>query len=176
MYNSGNYYYLKGPSFQALLLHYEKNEVSMLILLPDDVDGLPALERSLTAANLDKWIASLRYAEEVIVSLPRFNITQQFELNSTLAKLGMKAAFDTDTADFSGITDDKSLVISTAIHKAYIDVDENGTVAAAATAVVMGVGAMPPTIFTADHPFLFLIRENASGAILFMGRVTNPTQ
>jgi serpin B len=181
MHNSGNYYYFNGPSFQALLMPYgknygQKNEVSMLILLPDDVDGLPALERSLTAANLEKWTASLSYAHEVIVSLPRFNITQQFELNSTLEKLGMKAAFDPNAADFSEITGDKSLVISAAINKAYIDVDESGTEAAAATAVVTGVTAMPPTIFTADHPFLFLIRDNQSGGILFMGRVTDPTK
>jgi serpin B len=183
MNNSGHFYYLKGPSFQALQLPYEKDEVSMLILLPDEVGGLPALERSLTAANLEKWTASLAYEEDVIVSMPRFNITQQFELNSTLTKLGLKAAFDAGTADFSGITGDKSLFISAAIHKAYIDVDENGTEAAAATAVVMAATAMaprnpppPPIVFTADHPFLFLIRENATGAILFMGRVTDPTQ
>jgi len=183
MHNSGGYYYFKGPSFQALLLPYDKDEVSMLILLPDSVDGLPALERSLTAANLEKWTASLGYAHEVIVSLPRFKITQQFELNSTLEKLGMKSAFDATTADFSAITGDKSLDISAAIHKAYIDVDENGTEAAAATAVVMMATAMqqrtpppPPIVFTADHPFLLLIRDNASGAILFMGRVTDPAQ
>jgi serpin B len=183
MHNSGGFYYLKGPSFQALLMPYEKDEISMLILLPDSVDGLPALERSLTAANLEKWIAALGYADEVIVSLPRFKITQQFELSSTLEGLGMKTAFDPNSADFSGMTGDKSLVISAAIHKAYIDVDENGTEAAAATAVVMmpaGAAPMqnppPPITFTADHPFLFLIRENASGAILFMGRITDPTQ
>jgi serpin B len=184
MHNSGGYYYLKGPSFQALLLPYEKGEISMLILLPDNVDGLPALERSLTSSNLDKWMASLNYADRVVVSLPRFKITQQFELSSTLEGLGMKTAFDPNSADFSGMTGDKSLVVSAAIHKAYIDVDENGTEAAAATAVVMVMATAmasryappPPIIFTADHPFLFLIRDNASGAILFMGRVTDPTR
>jgi serpin B len=184
MRNSGGYYYLKGPSFQALLLPYEKGEISMLILLPDNVDGLPSLDRSLTSSNLDKWMASLNYADRVVVSLPKFKITQQFELSSTLEGLGMKSAFDPNSADFSGMTGDKSLVISAAIHKAYIDVDENGTEAAAATAVVMEMATAmasqyappPPIIFTADHPFLFLIRENASGAILFMGRVTDPTQ
>jgi serpin B len=183
MHNSGGYYYFKGPSFQALLMRYEKDEISMLILLPDNVDGLPALERALSASNLDKWMASLSYADEVIVSLPRFKITQQFELSSTLEGLGMKTAFDPNGADFSGMTGDKSLVISAAIHKAYIDVDEDGTEAAAATAVIMMPGAAapmrnppPPIIFTADHPFLFLIRENASGAILFMGRITDPTK
>ena len=184
MHNSGGYYYLKGPSFQALLLPYEKDEISMLLLLPDSVDGLPALERSLSAANLDKWTTSLGYQHEVIVSLPRFKITQEFELNSTLEGLGMKTAFDPNSADFSGMTGDRSLVISAAIHKAYIDVDENGTEAAAATAVIMEIATAmapqyappPPVYFTADHPFLFLIRDNASGAILFMGRITDPTK
>ena len=184
MYNSGGYYYLKGPSFQALLMPYEKDEISMLILLPDNVGGLPALEHSLSDGNLQKWMTSLSYEHEVIVSLPRFKITQQFELSSTLESLGMKTAFDPNFADFSGMTGDKSLVISAAIHKAYIDLDENGTEAAAATAVVMEMATAarpmfpppPPIVFTADHPFLFLIRDNASGAILFMGRVTDPTK
>ncbi|HKN22972.1 MAG TPA: serpin family protein [Terracidiphilus sp.] len=184
MHNSGGYYYLKGPSFQALLMPYEKDEISMLILLPDSVDGLSALERSLSAGNLEKWTAALSYEHEVIVSLPRFKMTQQFELSSTLEGMGMKTAFDPNSADFSGMTGDKSLVISAAIHKAYIDVDENGTEAAAATAVVMAMATAmqqrtpppPPIYFTADHPFLFLIRDNASGAILFMGRITDPTK
>jgi len=183
MYNSGSYDYFKGPSFQALLLPYAKNEVSMLVLLPDNTDGLPALERSLTAANLEKWTAALNYADQVFVYLPRFKITQQFELNSALEKLGLQSAFDAGVADFSAITGDKSFSISAAIHKAYIDVDESGTEAAAATAVVMTATAMaprypppPPIVFNADHPFLFLIRDNASGAILFMGRVNDPSQ
>jgi len=184
MHNSGSYYYFKGPSFQALLMPYDKDEVSMLILLPDAIDGLPALEHSLSADNLEKWSGSLGYEHEVIVSLPSFKITQQFELSSTLEGLGMKTAFDPNAADFSAMTGDKSLVISAAIHKAYIDVDENGTEAAAATAVVMEMATAmqsrtpppPPIVFTADHPFLFLIRDNASGAILFMGRVTDPTK
>jgi serpin B len=184
MHNWGGYEYFKGPAFQALLLPYEKGEISMLILLPDDVDGLPALEHSLSAGNLEKWVASLSYAHEVIVSLPRFKIAQQFELSSTLEELGLKSAFDASTADFSAMTGDRSLVISAAIHKAYIDLDENGTEAAAATAVVMEMAMAarpsspppPPIIFTADHPFLFLIRDNESGGILFMGRVTDPTK
>jgi serpin B len=184
MHNWGGYEYFKGPAFQALLLPYEKGEISMLILLPDDVDGLPALEHSLSAGNLEKWVASLSYAHEVIVSLPRFKITQQFELSSTLENLGMKAAFDSNSADFSAMTGNKNLLISAAIHKAYIDLDENGTEAAAATAVVMAMATAvqsrtpppPPIVFTADHPFLFLIRDNESGGILFMGRVVDPTK
>jgi serpin B len=184
MHNSGGYEYFKGPGFKALLLPYEKDEISMLVLLPDNVDGLPALEHSLSAGNLEKWIASLSYAHEVVVSLPRFKITRQFELSSMLEGLGMKTAFDPNAADFSAMTGDRSLVISAAIHKAYIDLDENGTEAAAATAVVVEMATAmpprypppPPIVFTADHPFLFLIRDNKSGGILFMGRVVDPTK
>jgi serpin B len=181
MHEAKGYSYLRGPSFQALELPYMSNELSMIVLLPDAPDGLPALEQSLTAASLKTWIDSLRYEETVIVTFPRFKITRQFELSSTLEALGMTQAFQPGIADFSGITGDKSFSISAAIHKAYIDVDEEGTEAAAATAVMMVGAAMrqgpppPPITFRADHPFLFLIRDNSSGAILFLGRVTDPT-
>lgn len=174
--------YLRGPAFQAIELPYKSNDLSMIVLLPDAPDGLPALEQSLSAANLDKWISSLAYQEKIIVTFPRFKITQQFELSHALESLGMKQAFEPGIADFFGITGDKSFSISSAIHKAYIDVDEEGTEAAAATAVMMVGAAMrqapppPPIIFRADHPFLFLIRDNSSGAILFLGRLTDPTR
>jgi serpin B len=175
--------YFRGPDFQVLELPYKSNELSMVVVLPDSSDGLPTLEKSITAANLEKWTSSLAYQDKIIVTFPRFKITRQFELGSVLESLGMKQAFHGGTADFSGMTGDKSLSISAAIHKAYIDVDETGTEAAAATAVVMSAMAMrpmapppPPIIFRADHPFLFLIRENATGAILFLGRVTDPTK
>jgi serpin B len=172
--------YFHGPNFQALELPYLHNELSMIVLLPDSPDELPALEKSLTAANLDKWISSLSYEETIVVTFPRFKINQQFELSSALEALGMKRAFQAGAADFSAITGDKSFSISAAIHKAYIDVDEQGTEAAAATAVMMVGAAMrqgpppPPIVFRADHPFLFLIRDNGSGAILFIGRLTDP--
>ena len=174
--------YFRGPDFQALELPYKGNELSMIVLLPDAPDGLPALETSLTAATLNKWISSLSYEDKIVVTFPRFKITQQFELSSALEALGMKQAFEAHTADFSAMTGDNSIFISAAIHKAYIDVDEEGTEAAAATAVMMSGMAMrqgpppPPNVFRADHPFLFLIRENSSGAILFLGRLTNPTK
>jgi serpin B len=175
--------YFRGSGFQALELPYLHDELSMIVLLPDSPDGLPALEKSLTAANLDKWISSLAHEQTIIITFPQFKITQQFELSSALEALGIKQAFHPNTADFSGITGDKSFSISAAIHKAYIDVDEQGTEAAAATAVIMLSMAMrpsapppPPIIFRADHPFLFLIRDNSSGAILFLGRLTDPTK
>jgi serpin B len=172
--------YFRGPAFQALELPYLRNELSMIVLLPDSPDGLPTLERSITAANLDKWTSSLSYEERIIVTFPRFKITQQFELSSVLEALGMKQAFQSGTADFSAITGDMTFSISAAIHKAYIDVDEEGTEAAAATAIMMVGSAMrqapppPPIVFRADHPFLFLIRDNSTGA--FLGRLTDPTK
>jgi serpin B len=174
--------YFRGPDFQVIELPYLRNELSMIVLLPDSPDGLPALEKSLTAANLDKWINSLSYEEKIVVTVPRFKITQQFELSSALEALGMRQAFSAGAADFSGMTGDKSFSISAAIHKAYIDVDEEGTEAAAATAVMMVGSAMrqgpppPPIVFRADHPFIFLIRDNSTGAILFLGRLTDPTK
>jgi len=182
MHQSKGGAYFRGPAFQALELPYLRNDLSMIVLLPDDPDGLPALEKSLTAASLNTWINSLSYEERIIVTFPRFKITRQFELSSTLVSLGMKQVFESGIADFSGITGDKSFSISAAIHKAYIDVDEEGTEAAAATAVMMVGAAMrpapppPPIVFRADHPFLFLIRENSTGAILFLGRLTDPTK
>ncbi len=116
------------------------------------------------------------------MTLPKFKLTRQFELQQTLGAMGMPKAFEAGVADFSGMTGNRELVISAVIHKAYIDLDEQGTEAAAATAVVMqralalAPGRNQPPVFRADHPFIFLIRDNRSGSILFMGRVTDPTK
>jgi len=181
MNRNGGYSYYDGGSFQELELPY-RGELSMVVLLPKEMGGLPALEKSFTAENATKWIKKLAPVEKVILSLPRFTMTQQFELNGTLEKMGMPQAFSS-TADFSGMTGKPDFAISAAIHKAYIDVDEQGTEAAAATAIVMRSTAMqrrepepPPIVFDADHPFLFLIRDTDSGAILFLVRVTDPTK
>jgi serpin B len=152
----------------------------MVVLLPNDVAGLAALEHSLTSANLEKWFAEYRAERQAIVTLPKFTMTQKFTLKETLEKLGMKLAFEPGAADFSGMTGKKDLWISDAIHKAFVDVNEEGTEAAAATGLVFRATAMahepPPVTFRADHPFVFMIRDNKSGGILFMGRVTDPTQ
>jgi serpin B len=180
MHRAGGYNFFDGGSFKALEMPYKEGELSMIVLLPNDADGLQALEQSLTPANLHGWTAKLQYARRVILTLPRFTMTQRFELNDVLAALGMKLAFERGKADFSGMTGEPGLWIGSAIHKAFIDVNEEGTEAAAATGISMRAGAAmrepPPTVFRADHPFLFLIRENTSGNILFMGRVTDPTR
>ena len=175
------YNYLKSGNFQVLEIPYKNNELSMIVFLPNDVRGMPAFENSLTASNMQQWLSKLHPASDVILTLPKFKMTRQFTLQDTLGAMGMPSAFDRIAADFSGMTGKRDLFISAVIHKAFVDVNEEGTEAAAATAVVMEMamarrGPPPPSpiVFRADHPFMFLIRDNRSGGILFMGRVTNP--
>jgi serpin B len=172
--------YFNGGTFQAVEIPYKSGELSMIVLLPNDAAGLPALEQSLTAANTQQWFSQLRGGARIILTLPKFKMTQQFQLGNTLASMGMAQAFQKNAADFSGITGKRDFWISAAIHKAYIDVNEEGTEAAAATGIVMRSMAVqreqPPVVFRADHPFLFVIRDNRSSGILFMGRVTDPTK
>lgn len=182
MHRTGSYRYYDGGTFQAVELPYTGNELSMVVFLPKEIAGLPALEKSFTAAAEKEWLEKLAMEDEVILSLPRFKMTQQFELSGVLGTMGMARAFS-NAAEFSGIDGKPDFSISAAIHKAFIDVNEEGTEAAAATAIVMKSMAArvpmpepPPIVFRADHPFLFLIRDDVSGAILFMGRVTDPTK
>jgi serpin B len=180
MHREGGFNYFDGGTFQILEIPYKSAELSMIVLLPNDVGGMFALEQSLTAPNTRQWLGQLRPVPKVIMTLPKFKMTQQFELQDTLGAMGMTLAFDAH-ADLSGMTGNREFSISAAIHKAYIDVNEEGTEAAAATAVVMRsmmarMQQPAPPVFRADHPFIFLIRDNRSGGILFMGRVTDPTR
>ena len=149
----------------------------MIVILPKKADGLADLEKQATSANLAKWTANLR-RQPVQTFLPRFTMTSEFELSKVLEALGMTDAF-TRNADFSGISASAAgkLFISAVIHKAFVDVNEEGTEAAAATAVTMVRSmAMPGNRveFRADHPFLFMIRHEPTGSILFLGHITNP--
>jgi serpin B len=180
MHRQGAYRYLNGGTFQALELPYKGDDLSMVVLLPNETEGLAALEKSMTAKAVNGWIEKLNFAPKVILTLPRFTMTQQFELSGALSEMGMPLAFR-GAADFSGMTGKPEFTISAAIHKAFVDVSETGTEAAAATATVMTATAMrriapepPPIFFRADHPFLFLIRDTKTGGILFMGRVADP--
>jgi serpin B len=176
----GRFNYFNGGTFQALEIPYESGDLSMIVFLPNDAGGLPALEQSLTAASAQQWLGQLRPGSKIILALPKFKMTGQFGLNGALTALGMRQAFEQGVADFSGMTGKRDLWISAAIHKVFVDVNEEGTEAAAATAIVMRSLAVtrkqPPIVFRADHPFIFLIRDNRSGGILFMGRVTDPTK
>lgn len=177
MHRSGELRYVEDEQMQGLELPYEGGDLSMVVLLPKKADGLGDLGRSIAAGALTRWLGALR-TREVEVYLPRFKMTSEFELSAALAAMGMPDAF-TAVADFSGMAGTRDLFISAVIHKAFVDVNEEGTEAAAATAVVM-VKAMrpsaPPVVFRADHPFVFLIRDNRTGAVLFIGRVVRPSE
>ncbi len=162
---------------QVLEMPYAGDDLSMVMLLPRERGGLSELEEKLSAQQLDAWSKELR-TREVVLYVPRFKMTVSFGLGDALKSLGMGDAFSLPPADFSGMTGEKDLFISAVLHKAFVEVNEEGTEAAAATAVVVAataVGQGPP-VFNADHPFLFLIREKQTGAILFMGRVVNPAE
>ena len=174
MNQTAEYKYMQTADFQALELPYVDQELSMIIFLPRKFDALPQFEKTLTTKNLSRWMHKL-HKRKVIVSVPKFKMTKQFGLAGVLGEMGMTDAFS-GKADFSGINGKTDLFISAVIHKAYVDVNEEGTEAAAATAVVVGITSVPPQppVFRADHPFLFLIRDNRSGSILFIGRMMNP--
>ncbi len=176
MNQTGEFRYMEAEDFQALELPYVDNELSMIILLPKETDGLPEFEKKLKLEDFSQWLDGL-HRREVIVSVPKFKTTSQFSLASVLKSMGMADAFLARAADFSGITGSRDLFISAVIHKAYVDVNEEGTEAAAATGVTMRLTSAGPSqtpVFRANHPFLFLIRDNHSGSILFIGRLTNP--
>jgi serpin B len=177
MFQKEKFKYGETEHAQLLELPYKGNDLSMLVVLPKKVDGLPAVEKNLTAANLEKWAALVR-KQEVKTYLPRFKLTEEFQLNSMLAELGMPSAFDDRKADFSGMNGRKDLFISAAVHKAFVDVNEEGTEAAAATGIVVGIRSAPldPKVFRADHPFVFVIRDNRTSSILFIGRIVNPVE
>jgi serpin B len=146
----------------------------MVVLLPKKIDGLAELEKTLTAAKVADWLPKLR-EQEVSVSLPKFKMTSEFSLKDTLSAMGIKQLFNPNGADLSGMNGQRDLFVSAVVHKAYVDVNEEGTEAAAATAVVVTLAAAPAhPEFRADHPFVFLIRDNHSGSVLFLGRVANP--
>ncbi|MBM4039836.1 MAG: serpin family protein [Planctomycetes bacterium] len=181
--------YLETDSFQAVELPYKGDRVSMALFLPKKKDGLPALEKELLKSaaggglgeQTEKLAASRK--QKVFVYLPKWKITWGAkELTPLLKSVGMTEAFTPGKADFSGMNgvkppSDEALFISAVFHKAFVDVNEEGTEAAAATAVAMSGTGLPAPIpvFRADHPFLFLIRETATGQILFIGRVADPT-
>ena len=171
MHQKGKFRVGHGQGVRLLELPYAGDDLSMIVLLPTELDGLADLEHALTVDNLDRWLATL-HEGEVAVFLPRFDLTARFDLSQVLPSMGMPAAFG-GAADFSGITGRKELFISKVVHQAFVDVDEEGTEAAAATGVVMKRTSMPPT-FRADHPFVFLIRHNLTRSIMFAGRVANP--
>ncbi len=176
MHQNGSYPYAEEAGLQALELPYKGNDLSMLVLLPKDVQGLGDLEKTLSADKIAGLRSQLR-SRKAEVYLPKFKLEASFSMKNTLEQLGMKVPF-TAAADFSGMDGQRDLYISAVIHKAFVDVNEEGTEAAAATGVAVRAMALrvepPPAIFRADHPFVFAIIDKQDGTILFLGRVTDP--
>lgn len=168
--------YYGNSSYQALEMDYQGNNISMLVLLPNQT-SLPQMEQALSPAQISN-LSSKLVNQTVDVWLPRFNITQSEDMSDLLQSLGIQDAFNPTTANFSGISAVPGLYISHVYHKAYIQVNESGTVAAAATGVGVAVDVVlnqpPIPQFNANHPFIFFIIDKRTGTILFMGRLANP--
>jgi serine protease inhibitor len=173
MHRIGDYSYAEAEGWQVLELPYQERRLSMLVLLPQTKGALAQEEKGLNPGKLAKLIQEL-HPHKVEVTFPRFEIKGNYSLDSYLKGLGMSAAFGPQ-ADFGGITTQRKLWIDLVLHKAWVKVVEKGTEAAAATGIVMPTAApMPKPLveFKADHPFLFFIRDQETGLILFSGRLS----
>jgi len=168
--------YAAGEGYQVVELPYVNQDVSMLIILPT-LENFGEFERTLDAGRVGEMVQNLE-SKYVALKMPKFGFEASLSLNDKLSEMRMTAAFNPQEADFSGITGDRSLHIDAVLHKAFISVKENGTEAAAATVVVVGTTGIPPepsVEVSIDHPFIFMIRHNNTGSILFLGRVLDPT-
>jgi len=161
---------------QILKMSYKGEDLSMLVLLPKEND-LNSLEKKLSVESLDEWKNTLA-KKQVNVYLPKFKLESSYSLVDNLTQMGMPTVFEAGNADLTGIYETPDLYVTGVFHKAFVSVDEKGTEAAAATGIVVGVTSVGPTpeIFRADHPFIFLIQDERTGSILFLGKVTDPTK
>jgi serpin B len=178
MHQTEPFRFFSDAAVQVLELPYVGEDLSMVVVLPEKVDGLAEVEKTLTPEKLSKWLDRSR-RREVVVALPKFKRTCDFDLSPTLTAMGMPLAFDREKADFSGMCPRNGLYLGAVVHQATVEVTEEGTEAAAATDARNEKKSDRPdpadrVEFKADHPFLFLIRHRSSGSILFLGRVTNP--
>ena len=168
--------YTEDDTVKVLELPYSGNRLSMLVILPKQNHTIDEVEDSLTIEKIREWQSNLN-PREIDVHLPKFKMETKYKLNDVLSTMGMPTAFIPDTADFSGMNGNRELFISHVIHQAYVDVNEEGTEAAAATGITMELSAVPPeNPFVADHPFIFLIVDKETGGILFMGRLSDPSK
>ncbi|XP_074211356.1 serpin B3-like [Camelus bactrianus] len=176
--NTFNFTSLEDMQVKILEIPYKGAELSMMLLLPNEVDGLQKLEDKLTAEKLLEWTSSQNMrTSQVDLHLPRFKVEETYDLKDMLRALGVVDAFNSQKADFSGMTRKNNLVVSKAVHKSFVEVNEEGTEAAAATGISTGIRitSIPRyELFHCDHPFLFFIRHNKTNSILFLGRVSSP--
>jgi serpin B len=175
MRQTDGFRYADMSGLKAVELPYDGYELSMVLLVPD-AGRFEEFEESLDAAVVDDAIGAL-VRTEVALTMPKFKLESSLSLNQALVALGMSDAFSPGVADFSGMDGQRDLFIADVIHKSFVDVDEAGTEAAAATAVVMEATAMPaePVDLSVDRPFIFLIRDIETGTVLFVGRVMDPS-
>ncbi|NXE23728.1 ILEU inhibitor, partial [Ardeotis kori] len=175
--NKFNFGYIPQAKVRVLELPYDGRELSMIILLPDDIEddstGLQKLEKQLTLEKLQEWTEHL-YSTDVRVCLPKFKLEESYDLESDLAALGLLDVFDSGKADLSGMSGARDLFLSKIVHKAFVEVNEEGTEAAAATAGIAMLCLAIEEDFNADHPFLFFIQHNPTQSILFVGRYASP--
>jgi len=168
--------YYKDDEVQAIELPYKNNKLSMIIILPEEIEGWKLIGRILTGERLEVIYKGIQ-VHKINMSIPKFSYESEFKLKQILYSMGMEQAFTND-ADFSGMTAENDLRIDDVIHKAFIEVNETGTEAAAATAVTMALKTALEEEdiiqFIADHPFLYLIIDKSTGGIIFMGRFVNP--
>lgn len=173
-------WYAEVEGFQILEKWYGDGEFSMVMLLPDRADRIPALEAKLTPQTLEAWLARLEGTDAIAIQVPKFRLATEYRLADHLRNMGMIDAFDPRRADFSGMSGGNEFFVGQVCHKAVLDMEEEGTKAAAVTATTMsctGPGDLPPSIlFRADRPFVFIIRHVPSGTILFLGRLINPAE
>lgn len=176
MWQRSDFRYTDDDLVQVLELPYSGSGVSMIVILPKEERTLHEVEQQLSLELFKRWISNLKM-ESVEVYLPKFRIECRLELRTVLMNMGMSDAF-TDAADFSGMDGTKKLKIQNVIHQSFVEVDEKGTEAAAATAVIVGIKASPYgekyVVFKADRPFLFILYDKTHDLILFMGRLSNP--
>jgi len=168
--------YASNPEVQLLQLPYENNEIFMYLMLPKD-NNMGTVESKLDMSYFNTLKTDLT-AEYIDLYLPKFKFEEKYRLKKNLSDMGMPTAFNATGADFTGMTDYPPLFIDKVIHQSFVEVNEEGTEAAAATAVIMtynGTPSIEPTQFKADHPFIFIIEHKESGQILFMGKVENPS-
>ncbi|NQT85955.1 serpin family protein [bacterium] len=179
MQQKGDFRISDQDGFRALEMPYVGDDLSMVIVLPNDMAGLPELEETLTANKISQCLSELRVRRKLRIMIPKFTMRLRSHMEDALIAMGMGVAFS-PAADFSGMCEQERLFIGRVVHEAWIEVDEEGTEAAAATKVENVKKGAPrginPTLFVADHPFLFFIRDRHTGGILFLGRLMNPRE
>jgi serpin B len=187
MHNTAHLYFYRGKTFKMLMLPFRggHDDVEMLVLLPDHINQFSSLEQKLEPSALDAWVGNAE-RKLVEVTLPKFRNTELLHLTAAARALGLAVAFSKHQADFSGIARlvSRRLYVSNVLQKTYVDIDEKGTEAAAATALIMNETVTAsyqqpieqPIVFDADHRFVYLIRDETTGDILFIGRMANPQE